>query len=153
MEVSMPEESLTPDEFCAAEKICRATLYNLWRRGKGPRYHLVGNKRRISAQARAEWQRDQEGNGGAHASAGLGPQNKNHGASDKSLDSETSRRHQVLRAKLAIARKRRNEWLDDLELLADWLDELRENPTEEGVRAWLMASRAFVARRKRGRAA
>jgi hypothetical protein len=65
----MPEQSLTPMEFCVAEKISRATLYNLWARGEGPRFHYVGKQRRISPEARLEWQRQQEGNGGANASA------------------------------------------------------------------------------------
>jgi hypothetical protein len=47
--------SQTIDEFCMSERICRQTLYNLWGRGKGPRFHYVGRSRRISPEARAEW--------------------------------------------------------------------------------------------------
>lgn len=50
----------TIDEFCAAERISRSHLYGLWREGKGPRFYRVGSHRRISAQARLDWQRERE---------------------------------------------------------------------------------------------
>jgi hypothetical protein len=57
---NMSDQSYTVDEFCEAERISRAHLYNEWKRGRGPRYYLVGNVRRISHQARIEWQRKRE---------------------------------------------------------------------------------------------
>jgi hypothetical protein len=51
-------ESYTVSTFCAAEHISRAMLYKLWSQGQGPRYYMVGNRRRITHQARIEWQRE-----------------------------------------------------------------------------------------------
>jgi hypothetical protein len=53
----MTDASLTVAEFCAAEKISRSMLYQLWAEGKGPRTFFVGTKRLISAEARQEWRR------------------------------------------------------------------------------------------------
>jgi hypothetical protein len=57
---SVADPSLTINEFCAAEKVSRALLYNLWKRGKGPRYFYAGNSRRISHEARQQWRRERE---------------------------------------------------------------------------------------------
>jgi hypothetical protein len=54
------DQSLTINQFCAAENISRQTLYTLWARGKGPRYFRVGADRRISAEARREWREQLE---------------------------------------------------------------------------------------------
>jgi len=54
------DPSLTPDEFAKAERISRAKLYQLWSHGEGPRYYQIGNRRRITPEARAEWQRQRE---------------------------------------------------------------------------------------------
>ena len=54
------QPSYTVDDFCEAERICRAQLYALWRQGKGPRFYLVGHRRRITPQARREWQAARE---------------------------------------------------------------------------------------------
>ena len=51
----MAEITYTPIEFAAAERISRAMLYKLWSQGKGPKFYLIGNRRRISEQARTEW--------------------------------------------------------------------------------------------------
>jgi hypothetical protein len=51
------DESLTINEFCAAEKICRATFYNLQREGLGPDTIMVGSRQRITAEARRLWHR------------------------------------------------------------------------------------------------
>ena len=56
----MQDASLTINEFCQLEKVSRSKLYQLWNAGKGPRYHLVGAHRRISAEARSEWRRQLE---------------------------------------------------------------------------------------------
>jgi hypothetical protein len=52
----MSAQSYSVTSFCAAEDISRQHLYNLWKQGKGPRYYMVGRVRRISHQARLEWQ-------------------------------------------------------------------------------------------------
>ena len=54
------DPSFTIAEFCAAEKICRASFYNLKKQGKAPRLMLVGNQTRIRAEARADWHRERE---------------------------------------------------------------------------------------------
>ena len=46
------EPSLTINEFCQLERICRATYYNLRRAGVGPDEILVGSHPRITAAAR-----------------------------------------------------------------------------------------------------
>ena len=55
-------ESYTPETFAKAENISRAMLYLLWKRGQGPRYYQIGNRRRISYEARLEWQRQHAAN-------------------------------------------------------------------------------------------
>jgi hypothetical protein len=52
----MSEQSYSVNSFCEAENISRAMLYKLWRLGQGPRFYMLGNVRRISHQARIEWQ-------------------------------------------------------------------------------------------------
>jgi hypothetical protein len=48
--------SYTINEFCRAERMSRAELYKLWKQGSGPDFYLVGTHRRISHQARVDWQ-------------------------------------------------------------------------------------------------
>lgn len=48
------------DEFCRAHRISRASLYNYWAAGIGPRTMRVGSRRLISAEAAAEWRRERE---------------------------------------------------------------------------------------------
>jgi hypothetical protein len=55
----------TVDEFCTAHRIGRSHLYKLWRAGVGPRFFLVGNKRRISNEAASDWRRQGEAAAGA----------------------------------------------------------------------------------------
>jgi hypothetical protein len=55
--------SHTPTEFCRLEKMSRAQLYKLWKRGQGPGYYLVGTgatHRRITEAQRRKWQEDRE---------------------------------------------------------------------------------------------
>lgn len=52
--------ALTIDEFCFRNKVCRATLYNLWGRGEGPRRYKVGSRTYISIEAERDWQRQLE---------------------------------------------------------------------------------------------
>jgi hypothetical protein len=54
------DQSYTIDEFCKAERISRAFLYKLWSQRTGPRFYYVGSVRRISQEARLEWQRKSE---------------------------------------------------------------------------------------------
>ena len=63
------EPSYTVDEFCAAERISRVKLYDLWKHGKGPRFYQNGRCRRITHSARLDFQRhmEAEAHGGAHA--------------------------------------------------------------------------------------
>jgi tRNA G37 N-methylase TrmD len=57
---TMSEKSYTVDTFCEAEQFTRAHLYNLWKRGEGPRFYTVGNRRRITEEMRREWQAKRE---------------------------------------------------------------------------------------------
>ena len=41
-------------------------LYKLWSQGQGPRFYMVGTVRRISHEARIEWQRLLEAAGGGN---------------------------------------------------------------------------------------
>jgi hypothetical protein len=55
-----PEPSYTVDEFCAAERVSRVRLYELWKLGHGPRFYMNGRCRRITHAARMDWQREME---------------------------------------------------------------------------------------------
>lgn len=65
------EPSYTVEEFCLAERISRAMLYAFWKQGKGPRYYTNGRCRRITHQARLDWQaaREAEACGGDNEAA------------------------------------------------------------------------------------
>jgi hypothetical protein len=54
------EPSYTVDEFCAAERISRVKLYEMWKLGHGPRFYLNGRCRRITHKARLDWQAERE---------------------------------------------------------------------------------------------
>jgi len=56
----MTKQAHSIDEFCASHDICRATLYNLWRAGNGPRFMRVGSRRLISVEAASDWRRQME---------------------------------------------------------------------------------------------
>lgn len=45
--------SYSPGEYAALHGIGRTTLYDAWKRGGGPDYFMVGNRRRIPRDA--EW--------------------------------------------------------------------------------------------------
>ena len=47
--------SYSPDEFARRHRVCRASLYNLWKRGEGPRYVVIAGRRRITPEHEAEW--------------------------------------------------------------------------------------------------
>jgi hypothetical protein len=55
-----PSDVYTVAEFCRRNRICRATLYNLVRRAKGPRLMKVGSRTLISVEAAADWRRTME---------------------------------------------------------------------------------------------
>jgi len=61
------EPSHTIAEFCAVEKLSRSQLYKLWRQGKGPRFYKIGNRPRISPEARLEWRKSLEAEASAAA--------------------------------------------------------------------------------------
>ena len=65
------EPSYTVDEFCAAERISRVRLYDLWKQGRGPRFYRNGKRRIIPHSARVEYQERMmaEAKGDAHANA------------------------------------------------------------------------------------
>jgi hypothetical protein len=48
-------------EFCAAHRISRSQLYELWHAGKGPRVKRVGARVLITIEAAADWRREGEG--------------------------------------------------------------------------------------------
>ena len=50
----------TINEFCAAHRMSRASLYALWNCGQGPRFYLVGSKRVISVESAAAWRAEGE---------------------------------------------------------------------------------------------
>lgn len=56
----MSTQALTVDEFCLAHRICRATFYNLLKRGVAPAVMRVGSRVLISQEAAADWRRNME---------------------------------------------------------------------------------------------
>lgn len=48
------------DEFCRLHRISRASLYNYWNAGVGPKIMRVGSRRLISVEAAEEWRRQRE---------------------------------------------------------------------------------------------
>jgi hypothetical protein len=57
---SASDPSYTVAEFCKLERMSRSALYKAWKQQKGPRYYLNGVSRRISPQARLDYQRERE---------------------------------------------------------------------------------------------
>ncbi len=51
----MTQRAYTIDEFCQAYRICRASFYNLLKKGDGPRVMKVGSRRLVSVEAADEW--------------------------------------------------------------------------------------------------
>jgi hypothetical protein len=52
--------AFTVSEFCAAHRISRTKLYELWAAGTGPRFFYIGVKKIITAEAAADWRRERE---------------------------------------------------------------------------------------------
>jgi hypothetical protein len=59
-EITLIDSPLTINEFCAAEKISRGMFYKLLKQDKGPRLYFIGNRPRITPEARAEWRQNRE---------------------------------------------------------------------------------------------
>jgi hypothetical protein len=58
--IALTRPSYTVSEFCAEERMSKGKLYELWRKKKGPRFYWNGNQRRISHDARLDYQREAE---------------------------------------------------------------------------------------------
>ena len=52
------EPSYTVDEFCAAERISRVALYDLWKNGTGPKFYYNGRRRIIPHSERIAFQKE-----------------------------------------------------------------------------------------------
>jgi hypothetical protein len=50
----------TVNGFCRDNKISRTRYYDLDQKGLGPKYFMIGNQRRISDEAAAEWRQRME---------------------------------------------------------------------------------------------
>jgi hypothetical protein len=66
---SASDPSFTVAEFCKLERMSRSALYKAWQQQKGPRYYLNGVSRRISPQARLDYQREREAAASAETAA------------------------------------------------------------------------------------
>ena len=51
----LSRQAYSIEEFCQSFRICRATLYNLLKSGKGPRTMKVGSRTLISSEAATAW--------------------------------------------------------------------------------------------------
>ena len=65
----MDKLAYSVDEFCHMHNLCRATLYNLWKRGTGPTPMKVGGRTLISVEAAEAWRRQMETPPDANTSA------------------------------------------------------------------------------------
>jgi hypothetical protein len=61
--------AFTVDEFCRLHRISRASLYNYWNAGVGPKVMRVGSRRLISIEAAREWRRQREAEAAASPKA------------------------------------------------------------------------------------
>jgi predicted DNA-binding transcriptional regulator AlpA len=57
---NMHKLALSVDDFCHAHSMCRASFYNLMKRGRGPRIMKVGGRTLVSHEAAEEWRRQME---------------------------------------------------------------------------------------------
>jgi hypothetical protein len=54
----MPDlDSYTVDEWCRRRRVCRATFYNLRKKGRGPKVMKIGTRTLISREADDEYRR------------------------------------------------------------------------------------------------
>jgi hypothetical protein len=63
----MERRSFSINEFCARNKLSRATYYRLKGIGKGPRTFKLGIQDRITAEAETDWHRMMEADTAAPA--------------------------------------------------------------------------------------
>ena len=56
----MEQLAFTIEEFAQAHRLCRATVYNLLKAGKGPAIIKAGSRTLISKEAAADWRRRME---------------------------------------------------------------------------------------------
>jgi len=87
----MGDQSYTLDEFCEAERICRGTVYKMWKRGEGPAFYYVGNRPRITHEARLEWQRQHAAKSSQNTAAASGRGGKARYARRKSKAAASAR--------------------------------------------------------------
>jgi hypothetical protein len=52
--------SLTIDQWCARRKLSRSKAYQLWRTGRGPQRHYIGDAVRISDESDRAWLAEME---------------------------------------------------------------------------------------------
>lgn len=57
---ALEPEAVDIPTFCLLHMISRASLYNLWRNGRGPAVMKVGTRTLISREAAAAWRRQME---------------------------------------------------------------------------------------------
>jgi hypothetical protein len=60
----------TVRQFCKAYPIGKTTLYKYWANGCGPEYFMLGNERRIPAEAARSWRPNQENEDDLHPAQG-----------------------------------------------------------------------------------
>jgi hypothetical protein len=53
--------------FCDSHKVSRTHLYKLWREGRGPSFFWLGDQKRITAEAAAEWRARMQADSDAQA--------------------------------------------------------------------------------------
>jgi predicted DNA-binding transcriptional regulator AlpA len=63
----MDKQAYSIDEFCFAHGFCRASFYNMLKRGEGPRVMKVGGRTLVSQEAAMDWRREREANSGTKA--------------------------------------------------------------------------------------
>lgn len=57
---SIEPDAFSIDEFVERHRICRASLYNLWKAGLGPKFFWAGTRRLISRESAALWRAERE---------------------------------------------------------------------------------------------
>jgi predicted DNA-binding transcriptional regulator AlpA len=60
MDMNMPSNAYSIEEFCKSHRISRGTFYNLLKAGHAPTIMKVGARTLVSAEAAAEWRRKME---------------------------------------------------------------------------------------------
>ena len=65
----MESDAHSVSDFCRRHGLCRATFYNLLKRGEAPATMKVGSRVLVSAEAAAAWRRRMENNSTASQAA------------------------------------------------------------------------------------